>query len=146
MPLLARYGASLARLHHELDDRRFVALDEVAFDGFFREQLGRADALLLVAEIDGAPVGYAFVRDEEASLEDLRGRGTWLHDLYVEPAARRTGVGRTLVEAAMDTARARGSTSLMLGASPRNEPGRRLFERMGLRPTMVEMRVDFDVE
>jgi RimJ/RimL family protein N-acetyltransferase len=35
-----------------------------------------------------------------------------------------------------------GSSSLMLSASSQNAPARHLFERAGLRPTMVEMRIE----
>jgi GNAT superfamily N-acetyltransferase len=98
--------------------------------------------VLLVAEISAAPVGYAFVRLEAASLEELRGRGAWLHDIYVAPEMRARGIGGRLIEAAFDAARSLGSTSLTLGVSPRNASARALFDRMGFRPTMVEMRAE----
>jgi GNAT superfamily N-acetyltransferase len=104
--------------------------------------MARADAALLVAELGAAPVGYAFVRMEEESIEDLRGVSAWLHDIYVAPEARGHGVGKKLVEAAIDAARSLGSNNLMLSVSPSNGPGRRLFERMGLRTTMIEMRLE----
>jgi GNAT superfamily N-acetyltransferase len=144
LPILAEFGLALAELHGAFDERRFVVPEdgEVSFLRFFEGELGREDAALLVAEIAATPVGYAFVRIEAASLEDLRGRGAWLHDIYVIPDARARGVGRRLVEAAFDTARILGSTSLMLGVSPRNASGRALFDRMGFRATMVEMRAE----
>jgi GNAT superfamily N-acetyltransferase len=81
---------------------------------------------------------------ENASLEELRGPGAGLHDLYVTSGARSVGVGRLLVESAKDVARELGSASLMLGMSPHNGPAQRLFERLGFRPTMIEMRVEFN--
>jgi ribosomal protein S18 acetylase RimI-like enzyme len=148
LPDLGRLGVELARLHASFDAERFTVreLTEPVFEAFFTEQLGRRDAMLLVAELDGAVVGYAFVRMESASLEELRGAGAWLHDLYVDPAARGMAIGRLLVHAAIDAARGLGSDSLMLSVSPRNKPAQRLFEATGLRATMVEMRMELKSE
>lgn len=144
LPDLGRLSVELARLHSSFDAERFAVrkLTEPVFEAFFAEQLGRRDAVLLVAEQNGAVVGYAFVRMESASLEELRGAGAWLHDLYVDPAVRGMAVGKLLVQAAIDAARGLGSDSLMLSVSPQNKPAQRLFEGIGLRATMVEMRME----
>jgi len=147
LPDLGRLSAELARLHSSFDADRFAVqeLTEQVFTAFFSEQLARPDVQVLVAEQDGAAVGYAFVRMEPASLEDLRGAGAWLHDLYVDPAARGNAIGRQLVQAAIDAASSLGSDSLTLSVSPQNKPAQRLFEKMGLRATMVEMRLDLSL-
>jgi ribosomal protein S18 acetylase RimI-like enzyme len=144
VPDLSRMGVELARLHSSFDAKRFAIREftETDFEQFFAEQLGNPNAVLLVVEQDGRVVGYAFIRMEGESLEELRGRGAWLHDLFVEPQARRNTIGRDLVSASIDTARSLGSDSLMLAVSPKNEHARRLFEDFGLRTTMLEMRLE----
>ena len=141
---LSIFGTRLAELHVSFDDRRFVSPDPPGpvFFEFFASQIARADAALLIAELGAAPVGYAFVRMEEESIEDLRGASAWLHDIFVDPEARGRGIGKRLVEAAIDAARSLGSSNLMLSVSPSNAPGRRLFESLGLRTTMIEMRIE----
>jgi len=148
LPDLGRLSVELARLHASFDAERFAVseLTEPVFEAFFAKQLNRRDAVLLVAEQDGTVVGYAFVRMESASLEELRGPGAWIHDLYVEPAVRGMSIGRLLVQAAIDAARGLGSDSLMLSVSPWNKPAQRLFEATGLRATMVEMRIELKSE
>lgn len=145
LPILAKFGLALATIHASFDEQRFVVPDENTFYQFFAHELARQDAVLLIAEIDGAPVAYAFVRLEAASIEELRDAGAWLHDIYVMPEARSRGVGRRLVAAAFEAARELGSKSLMLGVSPHNTSGRALFEGMGFRGTMIEMRADVKV-
>lgn len=143
---LGRLGAALARRHVGFDARRFSVREpaEPVFRAFFANELSNERAAVLLAEAGGLPVGYAFVRQEEASLEDLRGPGAWLHDIYIEESWQGRGVGRALLAAAREAAKALGSDHLMLSVSPHNETGRRLFARAGFRPTMVEMRLELD--
>jgi GNAT superfamily N-acetyltransferase len=143
---LARFAVELANLHVSFDRRRFVAPEggEAAFTSFFKGELARPEAVLLIAEIANAAIGYAFVRMEPRSFEDLRGSGAWLQDIFVAPDARSHGAGRRLVEAALEAARSLGSTSLMLDVSPRNAKGRSLFDSVGFRATMIEMRIEIN--
>ncbi len=54
-----------------------------------------------------------------------------LNDLYVVPAARRSGVARRLIAAATDFARANGASSLSLSTATDNLPAQRLYESLG---------------
>lgn len=141
---LSRFGVELARLHCSFDSQRFTVAEpqDSMFEEFFAEQIERREAVLLIAEQDGKTVGYAFVRMEPPSLEDLRGSAAWLHDIFVDPTARVQGVGSHLMKASLEAARSLGSDSLMLSVAPQNDRARRLFEQFGFRPTMVEMRVE----
>ncbi|MEI6446331.1 MAG: GNAT family N-acetyltransferase [Actinomycetes bacterium] len=55
----------------------------------------------------------------------------WLEDLYVEPEARRSGLGRAVVEAAAGFARQRGCRRLELDVSEENEPALALYRSIG---------------
>jgi ribosomal protein S18 acetylase RimI-like enzyme len=55
----------------------------------------------------------------------------WLEDLYVEDAGRRSGVGRALVEAAIERARARGAARIELDTNEENTPAIALYESLG---------------
>ena len=146
LPVLAAFALALAEVHVEVDDRRFVVPNgnEQAFLDVFRGALQRPEAVLLVAEDDSTPIGYAFVRMEPASIEGLIEQSAWLHDVYVDPPFRGLGVGRQLVLSAIESAQQLGSSSLMLGVSPANTRARRLYDELGFRATMTEMRVDFE--
>ncbi|MFN9621133.1 MAG: GNAT family N-acetyltransferase [Synechococcaceae cyanobacterium] len=148
LPHLARYGLALGRLHVGFDGQRFATPPggESAYAAFFRAELQRPEVALLIAELGPQPVGYAFVRMEPMSLVDLRTAGAWLHDIYVDPQARRGGIGRLLLDAAKEAALRLGSSSLMLSASPHNAKAQALFQRAGLRPTMIEMRLELEQE
>src|SRR5262245_63537652 len=142
LPILAKFGLALAQLHATFDERRFVVPEdgEVSFMRFFETELVWEDAVLLVAEITATPVGYAFVRIEAASLEDLRGMGAWLHDIYVALDVRARGVGRRLVDAAFDAARSLGARCSMLGVSLRTASCPSVFDVMGMLATIAGAR------
>ena len=141
---LAEFGLALANLHIEIDDRRFVLPEGGihAFIEFFKGEVTRPETILLLAEEQRTPVGYAFVRMEPASIEALCETSAWLHDLYVDPRFRGRGAGRQLVLAAIESAKQLGSSNLMLGVSTANTQARHFYERLGLRATMIEMRLD----
>ena len=55
----------------------------------------------------------------------------WLEDLYVDDAARGQGLGRALVEAAFERARARGARRIELDTNEDNTTALRLYEALG---------------
>ncbi len=54
-----------------------------------------------------------------------------LEDVFVEEHARGTGLGRALVELALERARARGCRRAELDVNEANEPALRLYESLG---------------
>jgi ribosomal protein S18 acetylase RimI-like enzyme len=55
----------------------------------------------------------------------------WLEDLFVADRARRSGLGRALVDAALDRARERGCGRIELDVDDDNEAAIALYESMG---------------
>ncbi|WP_082829211.1 GNAT family N-acetyltransferase [Microbacterium sp. TNHR37B] len=81
---------------------------------------------VIVATSDGRPVGY--VRVLETSSE----HGDWyIAGLGVSPSSRSTGVGRSLVQAALAKAAHGGGSRVWLKVRSTNEPGLRLYRSLG---------------
>jgi ribosomal protein S18 acetylase RimI-like enzyme len=59
----------------------------------------------------------------------------WLEDLFVSAAARRSGLGRALVEAAIAQATARDARRIELDTKEANAPARALYESLGFTNT-----------
>jgi len=146
---LGRLGALLVRLHHDLDPDRFIAATPETAHGygsFLGTQLARPSLVVLVAEREGEVIGYAYAGVEGKDYMSLRGPAGVLHDLVVEPAHRGQGVGRALLDAALQALAAKGAPRVVLSTAERNEPAQRLFARAGFRRTMIEMTKELGAE
>jgi ribosomal protein S18 acetylase RimI-like enzyme len=142
LPALGRLGASLMRAHHAFDSQRFMSPGrnpEAGYASFLRTQLSDDEAVVLVAEQDGAVVGYVYAALEPMSWKELRGPAGFIHDVVVEPSAQRQGTGSALLNAALEWMKSRGAPRAILGTAARNTDAQRLFERLGFRRTMIEM-------
>lgn len=85
---------------------------------------------VLVAELDGAVVGYASYGDWRA-FDGYR--HTAEHSIYVHRDARGNGIGRTLLGALIERARASGIHVMIAGIEAKNEASIRLHESFGFR-------------
>jgi ribosomal protein S18 acetylase RimI-like enzyme len=93
-----------------------------------REQ---ANAVVLLAFVDGTAVGLAncFYGFSTFAVRPLLN----VHDLAVVPAFRGRGVGRALLAAVDDRARARGCAKVTLEVREDNAPARGLYRAHGFR-------------
>jgi ribosomal-protein-alanine N-acetyltransferase len=87
--------------------------------------VARRDALVVVARADDGIAGFAIMRygDDDAHL-DLLG---------VDPAYRRRGLGRELVEWLEEPALVAGITAIFLEVRESNRGGQAFYERLGYR-------------
>jgi len=138
---LGHYGGALMRLHYDFDPLRFIRSEnpEAGYGRFLVSQIDEEGMLVLVAERAGRVVGYAFAGLEPMSWKDLRAACGYLHDVFVDPAARGAGAGGMLVRAALERLEAMGAPRVVLMSAAPNSTAQRLFERLGFRRTMVEM-------
>ncbi|MFP5246336.1 MAG: N-acetyltransferase family protein [Thermoanaerobaculia bacterium] len=142
---VGRMGATLMRVHYAFDPQRFLATEEGAEKGyaaFLASVLRSKDARVLIAENDGAIVGYVYVALEPLSWKELRGPAGFIHDVLVVDEARGTGVATALMNAAIAWLRERGAPRVILWTAAPNTAAQSLFERFGFRETMLEMTLE----
>jgi ribosomal protein S18 acetylase RimI-like enzyme len=89
--------------------------------------LGHGDTIVLVG--GEGPDGVAVLRFRPAIWDNAP--ECYLAELYVVPSRRGHGLGRALMETAMDTARAEGATYMDLGTGEDDVAARRLYESLG---------------
>ena len=118
-------------------------LDEVirVSEVYFRKALpaGRYRGWLAEAE-DGriAGGGGIVINDWPAHPRESKPLRAWILNMYVEPAYRRRGIARRLMETMISWCREEGYVNVSLHAS---QEGRALYESMGFVPTN-EMRLE----
>jgi ribosomal protein S18 acetylase RimI-like enzyme len=140
-------GALLVKTHHDFDPKRFIAVTprtESGYAFFLSSQLEDPDVAVLVAEENGAVIGYAYAGLEDRDYTSLRGPAGVLHDIVVDPDHRGRGAGRLLLDATLTFLRSRGAPRVVLSTAARNASAQRLFASAGFRDTMIEMTRELD--
>jgi ribosomal protein S18 acetylase RimI-like enzyme len=147
VPALGRLGALLVETHHDFDKKRFIPATPQTSDGygwFLGSQLEEPEVVVLVAEQGGEVTGYAYAGVEGRDYMSLRGPAGVLHDILVDPAHRGRGIGRKLLDAALEFLREHGAPRVVLSTAEHNEAAQRLFAGAGFRRTMIEMTRELD--
>jgi ribosomal protein S18 acetylase RimI-like enzyme len=97
---------------------------------YLEDRFQRRESVILVAE-DAGGVLVGFTQLYPAFCSVIADRTFVLYDLFVTPAARGTGAGRALMEAAEAHARAAGAARLELQTARTNVVGQALYESCG---------------
>lgn len=111
--------------------RRFYtqAEDLAGARKFLSSRLSNGDSTILLALSDGRSVGFTqlYPSFSSVSMQPL-----WiLNDLFVDPGARRCGVGRRLLDAAVEFARDSAAIRLVLATAVDNHAAQALYVSAG---------------
>jgi GNAT superfamily N-acetyltransferase len=121
-------------LIRELADFERLAHEVVADAAALRRHLfaERPAAEVLIAEVDGAPAGFALFF---TSFSTFVGRpGIYLEDLFIRPAFRGRGIGRAMLARIAQTALQRGCGRFEWAVLDWNERAIGFYRRLGARP------------
>lgn len=121
---LIRALAEYERLAHAV-----VATEELLRESLFGPQPG---AEVLIAEMDGAPAGFALFFHNFSTF--VGRRGLYLEDLFVRPAYRGQGIGRALLARLAAIAVARGCGRFEWAVLDWNEPAIGFYRALGAVP------------
>jgi ribosomal protein S18 acetylase RimI-like enzyme len=119
------FGSTFAHESARTDDEWATRLSQGA---------SSAHQLPLLGEVDSEPAGLAWVRLNDEAGENA----AHVYQMWVAPNHRRRGVGRALLDAAVDWARSVGASALVLHVTSGNSEAARLYEAAGFAPTGSE--------
>ena len=127
VPLVVRFIRGLAEYEKLLHECH--ATEERVRESLFG---ARPDAEVVIAEVDGAPAGFALFFHNYSTF--LARRGLYLEDLFVLPEHRGAGVGRALLAHLARLAVERGCGRLEWWVLDWNEPAIRFYRSLGAVP------------
>lgn len=108
-----------------------LASDLALCRAFLGDRLTRAESVVFLAVSEGAPVGFTQMYP---SFGSLSAAPLWvLYDLFVAPEARKSGVGRALMERARRHAEETGARTIVLSTARTNRAAQQLYESLGYR-------------
>jgi len=100
-----------------------------AFENYLQQPMNRA----FIAEVEPgfAAVGYTLLCEPDLPLADLSAEDYELRRIYLLHRFHGTGIGRTLMEHAIATARAMGRRRLLLGVYGKNDAALAFYRKAG---------------
>jgi ribosomal protein S18 acetylase RimI-like enzyme len=133
---LAELWLALHRYHGVIGSRPLVDDEAVAWRrrrALYEGWLRAGEALVLLAERDGRPVGYAVVHLQEGPDDTFPLGERWaeIYSLAVVPAERGLGIGSRLLDEVDAWLAALGIRDVAVAAMVENEAALRLYERRG---------------
>lgn len=105
---------------------REVCRSDQEWEARLREGAGDDAQLPLVALSDAVPVGLAWGRQDRDDAGVAH-----LFQVWVAPEARARGIGRLLLDAVIEWAKARGVRAIRLGVTPSHPAALHLYRRVG---------------
>lgn len=134
-PATAADAALILGFVRELADYEKLAHEVLATEPMLARALAgpRPYAESLIAEADGAPIGFALFFHTFSTF--VGKPGLYLEDIYVKPAFRKQGIGLRLLRELAKIALARDCGRLEWAVLDWNEPALRFYrDKLGARP------------
>jgi len=136
LPLLVRVSREVQALHRAARPDFYRDPSDAELEGSLRQQLGREDTVVLVADCREEVVGFLILRLQvQAAHVFAEGqRRAHVEQLGVRQDARRSGHGRLLMQAAEAQAREWSVDGVILDVQSLNQEALRFYEALGYQP------------
>jgi ribosomal protein S18 acetylase RimI-like enzyme len=140
---LIRLNAQVQRLHAEVYPADFKSLTDAGeVRDFLVSAMRQTHHTILLAQIDGAVVGYAWfeIQDRPQTPFTWPRKRVFLHQICVDFGHRRLGVGSALITRVEERALAGGIGEFALDLWLLNDTAQAFFKSCGLKPYRLFLR------
>lgn len=134
---------ALQRYEHGFEpNRRIDAAVGTEYFDVLLAAVAEHHGIVRIAEAGGRAIGWTVAWQELDNLYVVaeERRFVYISELYVEDAARGAGVGRALIAACEDWARAQGIRIVKIGVLPKNEQAAAVYLATGFEPYALRLR------
>ncbi|MFB2878775.1 N-acetyltransferase family protein [Floridanema aerugineum] len=148
IPAILPMVGKICALHETWDAAKYGFLPNPAqrYEGWLSKLVKSDRTVFLVAEDETKALLAGFLVatiEREIPIYRLK-EFAFIHDLWVEPEYRRTGVARQLVMETIEQFQKMGVEQIRLDTAAINEAARKLFSECGFRPSVVEMLIELE--
>lgn len=135
------------RFHADLVPAYIQATKDVLRTGELEDFIADERKVLIVAESGGALVGAIIVAIAETEDDRWKkgGQAAYIEDMIVGTQIRRLGVGKALMQAALDWVRGQGVDAVELHVWEKNARARHFYESMGFATLQRRMKIDLEL-
>ncbi|MGA9380958.1 MAG: GNAT family N-acetyltransferase [Phormidium sp.] len=138
----------ICALHETWDAAKYGFLPNPAqrYEGWLSKLVNGDRSIFLVAEDQSKALLAGFLVatiEREIPIYRLK-EFAFIHDLWVEPEYRRSGVARQLVMQTIALFQKMGVEQIRLDTAANNDAARKLFSECGFRPSVVEMLIELE--
>lgn len=102
---------------------------------FLAQRVDHGESVLFIAVQDGAALGFAQLYPTFSSIS--MAREFILYDLFVAEPGRKRGIGKALLDAAVDYGKALGAAAMSLTTAHSNDTAQALYRANGWEPEEV---------
>ena len=134
--------AQVQSIHAEAEPQFFRKPErDGAFDGYFQGVMNDPEQHLVLACIDGTPVGHIqfFLGTRPKNIYQLERRFGYIHQLVVSEESRRSGCATALIDYVQAAARKQNIVQLGIDFWSFNDAARACFERSGFSVNQENM-------
>jgi ribosomal protein S18 acetylase RimI-like enzyme len=143
VPAILPMVRSICAMHAQMDPARYDFLPDIV-DRYSKWLPARASdprSVLLIGEDSAGAAGF-LVGSVETNIPIYHTlEYGFIHDLWVEPRARRSGLASLLADAALQRFQAMGVSQVRLETAAGNDAARALFAHRGFRVATIDMLV-----
>lgn len=128
---------------HAPMERMFETVEgaESKFAEFLKALLDKENYLIAVAEDDGKIAGYVISHVSQTPEVFVLRRKMYVQDMVIEPAYRRQGVARKLMDVVLDFAREQQVEKIDLLVAVQNEEANKFWREMGFHHAINYMNL-----
>jgi ribosomal protein S18 acetylase RimI-like enzyme len=140
---LIRLNAQVQRQYAQLYPADFKSItDDGEVRDFFASAMRRTDHTILLAQVDGVVVGYAWIeiQDRPQTPFTWAKKRVFLHHICVDSGHQRLGVGSALTTRVEEQARAAGIGEFALDMWSLNDTAQVFFKSCGLETYRLFLR------
>ncbi|TCI21360.1 GNAT family N-acetyltransferase [Exiguobacterium sp. SL-9] len=133
--LIATLNRPIHEHHLQLAPTFFAAYDHKAMERAFSEMMARDDYHFFTAEVDAAVIGYVCFQERVSEANAFRQavRTLYVHQISINPEAKRRGYGRLVMEEVERYAIAHEFPSIELDYWSVNETAAAFYNQIGFQ-------------